>query len=61
MKRSFLTVLAASSILVLGACGGADEEEQIEPVQEVAPPPAPMPMDSPVDTMVVDTTMTTTG
>ena len=64
MKRSFLTVLAASSILVVGACGGADEEEDIQPVEEVTPapppPPAPLPVDSPGDTLS-GTNMTTTG
>lgn len=66
MKSSFRTVFAAAAFVVLGACGGAEEEE-IEPVETVpvvpAPAPAPMP-----DTMMMDTTMmhgdsmmTTTG
>jgi hypothetical protein len=63
MKRSYLMALAASSLLVLGACGGADEEE-IEPVEDVTPapppPPAPIPVDSPGDTLS-GTNMTTTG
>jgi len=66
MKRSFLTVLAASSLLAFSACGGGAEEE-IEPVQEItpapapAPAPAPMPADTmPADTMAADS-MTTSG
>ena len=64
MKRSFLTVLAASSLLVVAACGGDAEDEEIQPVEEVTPappPPAPLPVDSPADTLTGDTTMTTTG
>jgi hypothetical protein len=64
MKRSYMMALAASSLLVLGACGGADEETEIEPVQEVSPapppPPAPLPADSPGDTLS-GTNITTTG
>jgi hypothetical protein len=64
MKRSYLMALAASSLLVLGACGGADEEAEIEPVEDVTPapppPPAPLPIDSPADTLS-GTGMTTTG
>jgi hypothetical protein len=57
MKRSFLTVLAASSALAFGACGGDDMDTDIEPVEEVQPPPpAPMPMDTMMmDTMMMDT------
>ena len=63
MKRSYLMALAASSLLVLGACGGSSEETEIEPVEEVTPappPPAPIPVDSPGDTLS-GTNMTTTG
>jgi len=68
MKRSFLTVVAAASVFALGACGGTDTDANIEPVEEVGPPPAPapaqpMPMDTtmPMDTMMPgDTTGTTT-
>lgn len=59
MKNSLLTVLAVSSLVVLGACAGdeAAEEANLDTtVEEVAPPPAPMPMDSAaMDTMVADT------
>jgi len=58
MKNSLLTVLAVSSLVVLGACAGDDaaEDANLEtPADEVAPP-APMPMDSmAMDTMTVDT------
>lgn len=69
MKRSFLTVLAASSVLAFSACGGGADDE-IEPVENVdpapvpapAPAPAPMPMDTmPADTMPADTMPATTG
>lgn len=67
MKRSFLTVLAASSVLVLGACGGGDTDTDIEPVEDIqpmpAPAPAPMPMDTMMmgDTLMISDTLTTTG
>ena len=68
MKRSFLTVVAAASVLAIGACGGTDTDADIEPVEEVGPPPAPAPAQPmPMDTMPMDTTMmgdtmtTTTG
>lgn len=68
MKRSFLTVVAAS-LFALGACGGSDTDANIEPVDELGPPPAPAPAQPmPMDTMPMDTTMmgdtlrtTTTG
>jgi hypothetical protein len=67
MKRSFLTV-AAAALFALGACGGTDTDANIEPVDELGPPPAPapapapMPMDTmPMDTTVTDTLTTTTG
>jgi hypothetical protein len=56
MKNSLLTVLAVSSLVFLGACAGDDAAEDADldtTVEEVAPPPAPMPM----DTMAPDTTM----
>ena len=55
MKRSFVTVLAASSVLAFAACAGGAEDEEIQPVEEVQPAPAPAPM--PADTMVADTMM----
>lgn len=68
MKRSFLTVLAASSVLAFSACGGgADDEiepvDQIDPAPVPAPAPAPMPMDTtlPGDTLVGDTLAPITG
>jgi hypothetical protein len=54
MKRSILTVFAASAV-ALAACGGAETEADIEPVQEVQPAPAPAPW--PADTMMADTMM----
>ena len=42
MKRSFLTVVAAS-LFAIGACGGTDTDDNIEPVDELGPPPAPAP------------------
>ena len=66
MKRSFLTVLAASSVFVLGSCGGGDTDTDIEPVEDITPAPAPAPIPQTMDTtMMGDTlmadTMTTTG
>lgn len=61
MKRSYLTVAAAVTALAFGACGPADTDRDIEPVEEVqpapAPVPAPMPMDTPMmgDTLMHDT------
>jgi hypothetical protein len=68
MKRSFLTVTAAAHFAI-AACGGADTDANIEPVDELAPPPPPppaqpMPMDTmPMDTTVIPDTLgtTTTG
>jgi hypothetical protein len=66
MKRSLLTVFAASSLLVLGACAAEDETDELDSVQEIetpapAPAPAPMPMDTmPMDTMPMDTMAPTT-
>ncbi len=68
MKRSFLTVLAASSLLVLGACSSSDDTaaDTTDAETVVVPVPAPMPMDSgtmmTTDSMNHDSTMmTTTG
>lgn len=63
MKRSFLTVVAAASVFALGACGGNDTDANIEPVEEVGPPPAPAPAPAPMPmdtTMMGDTLMTDT-
>ena len=69
MKRTFLTVVAAS-VFALGACAGDDDDANIEPVDDLAPPAAPapaqpMPMDTamPMDTTMMHDTMgtTTTG
>ena len=63
MKSSLFTVLAVSSLVALGACGGADNAAEDAAMDTtVAPPPAPMPMDSmTVDTtVVIDTTKTDT-
>lgn len=68
MKRSFLTVTAAA-LFAIAACGGDDTDANIEPVDEMAPPPPPAPAQPmPMDTMPMDTTMmgdtlgtTTTG
>lgn len=68
MKRSFLTV-AAATVLAIAACGDTDADANIEPVDELGPPPAPAPAPAqPMDTMMpMDTTMgdtlgtTTTG
>lgn len=69
MKRSFLTVLAASSLFVLGACGGDDVDTDIDPVEDITPAPAPAPAPVPPvtdttmmgDTTLMDDTLTTTG
>ena len=52
MKNSLLTVLAVSSLVVLGACAG-DEAAEDATVEEMVPAPVP------VDTMsqTVDTTV----
>lgn len=67
MKRSLLTV-AAMAVFGLAACGDADNDANIEPVDELSPPPAPAPAPAqPMDTMQMDTLMndtlgmTTTG
>ena len=73
MKRSFLTVLAMSSLLVVGACASADDDAADATTDAgavpapVTPPPAPLPADSgtmPADSMNHDSTgaaTTTTG
>jgi hypothetical protein len=53
MKRSFL--VAAATAFAVAACGPAETDRDIEPVEEVQPAPAPAPM--PADTMVHDTLM----
>ena len=67
MKRSFLTVTAAA-LFAIAACGGDDTDVEIEPVDEMAPPPPAPAQPAPMDTMPMDTTMmgdtlgtTTTG
>jgi hypothetical protein len=67
MKRSFLSVLVAASLVTAVACAG-DEETEIEPGDDVmqpapAPPPPPPPPTT-TDTMadsLRDTTTTTTS
>jgi hypothetical protein len=66
MKRSFLTVLVAASVMTFGACAGDQTEDEIEPVEDVmqpAPVPAPVPVPDTTmrDTTMRDTTTTTTG
>lgn len=56
MKRSFLTVFAATSFIALGACGGDAEDETIEPVEQIEAP-APAPVAPMPDTMMGDTMM----
>ncbi len=53
MKRSTMLVMAASAMLALGACGGGQEE--LPPVEDVAPPAPPAPAPVPADTMMADT------
>jgi hypothetical protein len=62
MKRSFLCVVVAASLVTFGACARDEANDDIEPVEDVmqpapAPPPSPMPMDSPA---AGDTTRDTT-
>ncbi|MBR9990206.1 MAG: hypothetical protein KFH98_10640 [Gemmatimonadetes bacterium] len=66
MKRSFLTI-AAMAVFSISACGDADNDAYIEPVDELTPPPPPapapaQPMDTmmPMDTLLGDTLRTTT-
>jgi hypothetical protein len=52
MKRSFLSMVVAASLVTVGACAGDEANDDIEPVEDVMqpappPPPAPMPMDTP--------------
>ncbi|MEX1183933.1 MAG: hypothetical protein WEF86_11925 [Gemmatimonadota bacterium] len=69
MKRSFLTVLAASSVFALGACGGGDTDTDIEPAEEIQPAPAPAPVPIPPitdttmmgDSIMLEDTLTITG
>jgi len=61
MKRSFLTV-AAAAVFSVAACGDADNDANIEPVDELGPPataPAPPPpaQPMPMDTMGAADTM----
>lgn len=67
MKRSFLSVLVAASLVTAVACAG-DEEADIEPGDDVmqpapAPPPPPPPPPTTTDTMAdsLRDTTTTTG
>jgi hypothetical protein len=57
MKRSFMSVVAAATVLAFTACGGPEGDADIEPVENVqpAPAPAPMPEPLPVDTLGHDT------
>lgn len=58
MKRSFLTVAAAVTALAVGACGPAETDRDIEPVEEVQPAPAPAPAPMmPADTLMMGDTL----
>jgi hypothetical protein len=59
MKRSLMVVFTAGSIAALGACGGAETDADIEPVEQVqpAPPPAPLPAPLPGDTLMPGDTL----
>jgi hypothetical protein len=59
MKRSFLAVVAALTIVAFTACGGRDTDADIEPVEEVQPAPAPMPAPAPFpdDTLMMGDTL----
>jgi hypothetical protein len=70
MKRSFLSVLVAASLVAFGACAGDEADDDIEPVEDVmqpapAPPPPPPPpvTDTMADTLGAgrDTLTTTTS
>jgi hypothetical protein len=57
MKRSFMTVVAAATVVAFTACGGPETGADIEPVENVQPAPAPAPAlePMPADTMHHDT------
>jgi hypothetical protein len=57
MKRSFMAVVAAATVVAFTACGGPDTDADIEPVEDIqpAPAPAPMPEPYPADTLYQDT------
>jgi hypothetical protein len=60
MKRSLLSVIAASSVVAFDACAGGEEDVEVQPVEEVTPAPAPAPAPMPMDTMMADTMMADT-
>jgi len=53
MKRSLMTVFAAGTVLVVGACAPDDDQAQVPQVDEVHTPAPVMPQ----DTMMMDTVM----
>jgi hypothetical protein len=57
MKRSFMAVVAAATMVAFTACGGPETDADVEPVQDVQPAPAPAPALEPLpgDTMYHDT------
>jgi hypothetical protein len=58
MKRSFMAVVAASTVVMFSACGGPDTDADFEPVEDVQPAPAPAPMEPmPHDTLMMGDTL----
>lgn len=56
MKHSFLVVAAASVFAI--ACGETETADEVVPVEEVVPAPAPAPVEpAPVDTTPADSMM----
>jgi hypothetical protein len=53
MKRSFMAVAAAATLVAFTACGGPDTSADVQDVQP-APAEAPMPEPMPADTMHMD-------
>lgn len=56
MKRSFMAVVAAATVVAFTACGGPETGADIEPVEDVQPAPAPAPAIEPMpeDTLHMD-------
>jgi hypothetical protein len=65
MKRSMISMVAAVSLLVVGACAPDDDQAEVQRVDEVHTPAPVMPADTMMmhdttmmhDTMMHDTTM----